>query len=212
MMPAISSHSAVLPTLRNGTGKSSAMSTSGRSVIAPPCVRKPLTGGAGPPPHEPYELTPLHWNDPIEVAGIHDIRCHGLELTFGDGFDCWTHRPACYLRDEKLTSNSMVQLTRRDILSGLVAATAANGLPPPFPQLPASAKPHRIDVHHHFSPPEWIAAVKGRELLQRANSEWTPARSIEDMDNAGVAAPAWRRIRYIHVQCAALPPCRRTTI
>lgn len=40
--------------------------------------------------------------------------------------------------------------------------------------------PHRIDVHHHFSPPQWIAEVKGRELLQRANADWTPARSIED--------------------------------
>ena len=48
--------------------------------------------------------------------------------------------------------------------------------------------PHRIDVHHHFSPPKWIAEVKGREMLQRANVDWTPARSIEDMDQAGVAA------------------------
>jgi len=50
-----------------------------------------------------------------------------------------------------------------------------------------AAKAHRIDVHHHFAPPEWITAVKGRELLQKANTEWTPARSIEDMDEAGVA-------------------------
>lgn len=50
------------------------------------------------------------------------------------------------------------------------------------------AKPHRIDVHHHFSPPQWITAVKGNELLQRANADWTPARSIEDMDQAGVAS------------------------
>ena len=82
----------------------------------------------------------------------------------------------------------MVELTRRHILGGVVAASAATALTPPFVQLAASEKPHRIDVHHHFSPPEWIAAVKGRELLQRANTEWTPARSIEDMDNAGVAA------------------------
>ncbi len=50
-----------------------------------------------------------------------------------------------------------------------------------------AAKPHRIDVHHHFAPPAWITAVSGRELLQKANTEWTPARSIEDMDEAGVA-------------------------
>ena len=68
------------------------------------------------------------------------------------------------------------------------AASATTALTPVFAQIAASGKPHRIDVHHHFSPPEWIAAVKGHELLQRANIEWTPARSIEDMDNAGVAA------------------------
>jgi predicted TIM-barrel fold metal-dependent hydrolase len=74
------------------------------------------------------------------------------------------------------------------VLSGAAAASAATALTSVFAQLAASGKPHRIDVHHHFSPPEWIASVRGRELLQRANSEWTPARSIEDMDNAGVAA------------------------
>jgi 6-methylsalicylate decarboxylase len=57
----------------------------------------------------------------------------------------------------------------------------------PRPSTP-TARPHRIDIHHHFSPPHWIAEVRHRELLQRANSEWTPARSIEDMDQAGVAA------------------------
>jgi len=52
----------------------------------------------------------------------------------------------------------------------------------------ATGKPHRIDVHHHFAPPAWLSHVAGRELLQKANTEWTPARSIEDMDEAGVAA------------------------
>lgn len=52
----------------------------------------------------------------------------------------------------------------------------------------AETAPHRIDIHHHFSPPQWIAEVKNRELLQRANAQWTPARSIEDMDQAGVAS------------------------
>ncbi len=47
---------------------------------------------------------------------------------------------------------------------------------------------HRIDIHHHFAPPAWIAAVKGRPLLQAANTNWTPERSIEDMDRAGIAA------------------------
>ena len=43
-------------------------------------------------------------------------------------------------------------------------------------------------MHHHFAPPAWVSAVKGRPLLQPANTTWTPARSIEDMDRGGVAA------------------------
>ena len=46
----------------------------------------------------------------------------------------------------------------------------------------------RIDIHHHFAPPAWIAEVKGRPLLQAANTKWTPAQSIDDMDRGGVAA------------------------
>ncbi len=105
--------------------------------------------------------------------------------------------------------NSGRDIDRRGMLVGLGAAAAAmgaiNGLAaeiemrgftaralaqapaPGGATTPAAVKPHRIDVHHHFSPPQWIAEVKGNELLQRANADWTPARSIEDMDKAGVA-------------------------
>lgn len=48
--------------------------------------------------------------------------------------------------------------------------------------------PRRIDVHHHFSPPAWIADVTGRPLLNPANPRWRPEHSIEDMDKGGVAA------------------------
>ena len=51
-----------------------------------------------------------------------------------------------------------------------------------------SAGPGRIDVHHHFAPPAWIAGVRGRPLLQPANTRWTPQQSIDDMNRGGVAA------------------------
>jgi predicted TIM-barrel fold metal-dependent hydrolase len=51
-----------------------------------------------------------------------------------------------------------------------------------------SAAAGRIDMHHHFAPPAWIEAVRGRPLLQPANTRWTPAQSLEDMDRGGVAA------------------------
>ena len=52
----------------------------------------------------------------------------------------------------------------------------------------APGSPRRIDMHHHFAPPAWVADVKGRPLLQPANTRWTPEQSIEDMDRGGVAA------------------------
>ena len=52
----------------------------------------------------------------------------------------------------------------------------------------AAAGSQRIDIHHHFAPPAWIADVKGRPLLQPANTTWTPEKSIEDLDRAGSAA------------------------
>jgi len=53
---------------------------------------------------------------------------------------------------------------------------------------PAPAAGGRIDMHHHFAPPAWVSAVRGRPLLQPANTRWTPSQSIEDMDRGGVAA------------------------
>jgi 6-methylsalicylate decarboxylase len=55
-------------------------------------------------------------------------------------------------------------------------------------QRPAATSARRIDMHHHFAPPAWVADVKGRPLLQPANTRWTPGQSIEDMDRGGVAA------------------------
>src|SRR5262249_61105023 len=49
----------------------------------------------------------------------------------------------------------------------------------------AVAKPHRIDIHHHVAPPKYIEEM--RSLLQPPTLAWTPERSIEDMDKAGVA-------------------------
>jgi 6-methylsalicylate decarboxylase len=53
---------------------------------------------------------------------------------------------------------------------------------------PSDPSARRIDMHHHFAPPAWVAEVKGRPLLQPANTRWTPEQSIEDMDRGGVAA------------------------
>lgn len=80
---------------------------------------------------------------------------------------------------------------RRFLTTGawLGAAALAAGRIPRLTAAQASpASSRRIDMHHHFAPPAWVAEVKGRPLLQPANTRWTPAQSIEDMDRGGVAA------------------------
>jgi predicted TIM-barrel fold metal-dependent hydrolase len=49
-------------------------------------------------------------------------------------------------------------------------------------------KPYRVDVHHPFLSPAWVAEVAGHPLLNPANTKRTPAQSIEDMDRGQVAA------------------------
>jgi predicted TIM-barrel fold metal-dependent hydrolase len=85
----------------------------------------------------------------------------------------------------------MIDPSRRRFLTGTLASLGLAAMSDdPLAGLVQSAPstPRRIDVHHHFAPPTWIAEVKGRPLLQPANTAWTPARSIEDMDRGGVAA------------------------
>jgi predicted TIM-barrel fold metal-dependent hydrolase len=49
----------------------------------------------------------------------------------------------------------------------------------------AAIKPHRIDTHHHITPPKF--AEEMRHLLQPPTLAWSIERSLEDMDRAGVA-------------------------
>ena len=81
----------------------------------------------------------------------------------------------------------MAQFDRRNFIRSALATALATRLP-----LSAQAQgidnPRRIDVHHHFAPPAWVTDVRGRPLLNPANTTWRPEHSIEDMDNGGVAA------------------------
>lgn len=80
---------------------------------------------------------------------------------------------------------------RRHFLAGLGALGAAALLPATRfrAQTPPGARPapHRIDVHFHFSSPGFIEAIRARNTGQRPLMEWTPARTLEDMDRDGVA-------------------------
>ena len=52
-------------------------------------------------------------------------------------------------------------------------------------------EPHRIDVHHHILPPDYVATVGderiGPLILAGRTPEWTPAMSVEAMDRNGIA-------------------------
>jgi predicted TIM-barrel fold metal-dependent hydrolase len=85
----------------------------------------------------------------------------------------------------------MTHIDRRSFLEvalGMAVTTHVGGHSDAGQQLMPAGNPRRIDVHHHFAPPAWIADVKGRPLLQPANTRWTAEQSIEDMDRGGVAA------------------------
>jgi predicted TIM-barrel fold metal-dependent hydrolase len=50
----------------------------------------------------------------------------------------------------------------------------------------SSPKAHRIDVHHHHTPPPYVAALTAKNIPGPVR-DWTPEKSIADMDRAGVA-------------------------
>jgi len=50
-----------------------------------------------------------------------------------------------------------------------------------------ATKPYRIDVHHHLSPPTYIAAANLGNFGEPLMKMWTPEKSLQDMDRAGVA-------------------------
>ena len=82
-------------------------------------------------------------------------------------------------------------LTKRSVLS-LGASAAASLFAAAFDsrgwaQSAGGGAPGIIDVHHHVSPPGFINALLKYQAGERPMLDWTPARSIEDMDRAGVA-------------------------
>jgi predicted TIM-barrel fold metal-dependent hydrolase len=87
----------------------------------------------------------------------------------------------------------MTDFNRRSFLTSAlaslgVAATTSGGHLAAFAQSAAPATKYRIDAHHHFAPPTWVAAMKGNPLLQAPNTTWTPEKSLEDLDRGGGAA------------------------
>jgi 6-methylsalicylate decarboxylase len=82
-------------------------------------------------------------------------------------------------------------LSRRQFVAGMTSAAtvAAVGLGSARNALAqgTETKPYRIDVHHHLSPPSYIAAAIANNFGDGAQRKWTPESSLADMDQAGIA-------------------------
>jgi 6-methylsalicylate decarboxylase len=82
-------------------------------------------------------------------------------------------------------------ISRRGFVASGIAAigfgAAATKPTPAVAQGTEIAKPHRIDVHHHISPPAWVEALKKAGLASPPVVNWTVQKSLDDMDKAGVA-------------------------
>jgi predicted TIM-barrel fold metal-dependent hydrolase len=90
--------------------------------------------------------------------------------------------------------------SRREFLTGLAAlGLGAAACSPNQPAPPAAASnpgdqipdsgPNlgRINVHHHYGPPVWLKVLAEADALNvEPWKDWSPARSIEAMDAAGV--------------------------
>jgi predicted TIM-barrel fold metal-dependent hydrolase len=111
------------------------------------------------------------------------------------------HRPP---RDCNACSNPLAGLSRRGLLAGGAALAAYFSL---GQTASAEAKPHRIDVHHHISPPSWLDAMKAIMRDSPPLNYWSVQKSLEDMDKAGIAtaitSPTWPQVTGLDKATAA---------
>jgi predicted TIM-barrel fold metal-dependent hydrolase len=81
--------------------------------------------------------------------------------------------------------------SRRKFLAGAAAAAGAGLSLPAWAQNAAPASSplsagKRIDVHHHFSPPNYIPELVKRNTNQKPLEEWTAQKSLDVMGKAGI--------------------------
>jgi len=78
-------------------------------------------------------------------------------------------------------------VSRRGFVAGSVAALGLGAVAGFTPKATAQAKPHRIDVHHHISPPTWLDALKKINQTNPPMANWSVQKTLDDMDKGGVA-------------------------
>ena len=97
-------------------------------------------------------------------------------------------RDAIVREEGKVMTPPTARVSRREFVGGLIGlAASAFAARPSAGQDESAGTRSRIDVHHHIAPPRYIAAVGATWSLPSVLMNWTPARSLQDMDAAGVA-------------------------
>jgi len=87
----------------------------------------------------------------------------------------------------------MIDTSRRQFLAATGAAATAGVLAPASRLFAQAAAPHRIDVHHHFTPPGYYEDLQPNRDKRALSPtppmvrQWSPTRSIEEMDKNGIA-------------------------
>jgi predicted TIM-barrel fold metal-dependent hydrolase len=79
---------------------------------------------------------------------------------------------------------------RREFLAGLGALATSSffsgsALAQKMPDAAGSSS-NWVDVHHHFSPPAYAEVTNQKKVMPAPLVGWTPQKTIEDMDAAGV--------------------------
>src|SRR2546421_3054506 len=94
----------------------------------------------------------------------------------------------CFCCGPSPSSPSLSSPSRRGFMlgAGALAISAAVGRDRAGAQA-AEAKPFRIDVHHHLSPPTYVTASNDGGFGDPLMKNWTIEKSLADMDKAGIA-------------------------
>jgi predicted TIM-barrel fold metal-dependent hydrolase len=108
----------------------------------------------------------------------------------GDGFELSGLAGGVYA--EKLAGTSRRGFLKTVVAVGASAALSASRLMAQASLPINTAKPGRIDVHHHIVPPPYMSRARDRILAisdrdHSALLNWTPARAVEEMDKNGIA-------------------------
>jgi predicted TIM-barrel fold metal-dependent hydrolase len=92
----------------------------------------------------------------------------------------------CFCCDQSMATGATP--SRRSFMLGAGALALSSAIRPTGAAAQtADAKPFRVDVHHHLSPPTYVTASNEGGFGDALMKNWTIEKSLADMDKAGIA-------------------------